>query len=33
MKKYTTEYGLIEYMLTLLQTLDQKHTDLDHLME
>ncbi len=33
MKEYTTEYGLIEYMLTLLQTLDQKHTDLDHLME
>ena len=33
MKKHTTEYGLIEYMLTLLQTLDQNHIDLDQLME
>ena len=33
MKKYTTEYGLIEYMLTLLQTLDQNHVDPDSLIE
>lgn len=33
MKKHTTEYGLIEYMLTLLQTLDQNHIDLDQLMK
>lgn len=32
MKKFTTEYGLIEYMLTLLQTLDQNHIDVDQLM-
>lgn len=33
MKKITTEYGLIEYMLTLLQALDQNHIDLDQLLE
>lgn len=33
MKKITTEYGLIEYMLTLLQALDQNHIDVDQLLE
>lgn len=33
MKKITTEYGLIEYMLTLLQAMDQNHIDVDQLLE